>query len=70
VPLFTFLGYALLVVCLSFMGYALAVFYNRTLKIVSGDRVRFDDNKGPVVLAVVMIIAFVFTGVAQVGFTM
>eukprot|EP00906_Rhabdomonas_costata_P008585 RCo012216 len=69
-PLFSFLGYSLLLLCLGFMGYALAVFHNRALKIVSGERVRFDDNKGPVVLAIVMILAFVFTGVAQMGYTM
>ena len=44
-------------VALSFMGYALYMYKKRTLQILRRETVRYDDQRGPVVLVVILLLA-------------
>eukprot|EP00992_Anisonema_acinus_P007741 TRINITY_DN3696_c0_g1_i1.p1 TRINITY_DN3696_c0_g1~~TRINITY_DN3696_c0_g1_i1.p1 ORF type:complete len:153 (+),score=22.78 TRINITY_DN3696_c0_g1_i1:57-515(+) len=61
------LGIAFLVCSIAFMVYALLAYIQRGNRIRDGQVVRFDDNRGPVVLAIVMMAAFLSTAAGQLG---
>ena len=50
-------GAIIATVALSFMGYALYMYKKRTLQILRRETVRYDDQRGPVVLVVILLLA-------------
>jgi SPX domain protein involved in polyphosphate accumulation/uncharacterized membrane protein YidH (DUF202 family) len=48
-------------VALAFMGYALFMYKKRTLQILRRETVRYDDQRGPVVLVVILLLAMMIS---------